>query len=58
MSDLDAMAPQELIQAIQDTGMVGLGGATFPSHAKLSVPGHVITKKVDTAGTRPEQVHS
>lgn len=26
--------------------------------AKLSVPGHVITKKVDTAGTRPEQVHS
>ena len=37
--DLDAMSPQELIQAIQDTGMVGLGGATFPSHAKLSVPG-------------------
>ena len=37
--DLDAMTPQELIQSIQDTGMVGLGGATFPSHAKLSVPG-------------------
>ena len=37
--DLDALSPQELIQAIQDTGMVGLGGATFPSHAKLSVPG-------------------
>jgi electron transport complex protein RnfC len=36
--DLDAMSPKELIQAIQDTGMVGLGGATFPSHAKLSVP--------------------
>ena len=29
--DLDAMTPQELIQSIQDTGMVGLGGATFPS---------------------------
>lgn len=37
--ELEAMTPQELIQAIQDTGMVGLGGATFPSHAKLSVPG-------------------
>ncbi len=37
--DLEAMSPQELIQAIQNTGMVGLGGATFPSHAKLSVPG-------------------
>jgi electron transport complex protein RnfC len=36
--DLDAMSPKELIQAIQDSGMVGLGGATFPSHAKLSVP--------------------
>ena len=36
--DLTALTPQELIQAIQDTGMVGLGGATFPSHAKLSVP--------------------
>ena len=27
-----------LIRAIQDTGMVGLGGAAFPTHAKLSVP--------------------
>lgn len=36
--DLDAMSPAELLQAIQDSGMVGLGGATFPSHAKLSVP--------------------
>lgn len=37
--DVDAMSSQELLQAIQDTGMVGLGGATFPSHAKLTVPG-------------------
>lgn len=36
--DLDSLTPQELIQAIQDTGMVGLGGAAFPSHAKLAVP--------------------
>ncbi len=36
--DLVAMSQQETIQAIQDTGMVGLGGAAFPTHAKLSVP--------------------
>ncbi len=36
--DMDALSPQEIIQAIQDTGMVGLGGAAFPSHAKLTVP--------------------
>jgi Na+-translocating ferredoxin:NAD+ oxidoreductase subunit C len=36
--DMDALAPAEIILAIQETGMVGLGGAAFPSHAKLTVP--------------------
>ncbi len=36
--DMDALSPQEILQAIQDTGMVGMGGAAFPSHAKLTVP--------------------
>ena len=36
--DVHAMAPKEILQAIQDSGMVGLGGAAFPSHAKLAVP--------------------
>ncbi len=36
--DMDALSAREILQAIQDTGMVGLGGAAFPSHAKLSVP--------------------
>lgn len=27
--------PQEIIQRISDSGIVGLGGATFPSHVKL-----------------------
>ncbi|MBL8489434.1 MAG: electron transport complex subunit RsxC, partial [Rhodocyclaceae bacterium] len=31
-------SPQDILQAVWDTGMVGLGGAAFPSHAKLSVP--------------------
>ena len=36
--NMDALSPAEIIKAIQDTGMVGLGGAAFPSHVKLSVP--------------------
>ena len=29
---------EEIIAKIQSAGMVGLGGATFPSHVKLSIP--------------------
>jgi len=29
---------EEIIGKVQNTGIVGLGGATFPSHVKLSVP--------------------
>jgi len=29
---------EEIIQKIQDSGIVGMGGATFPSHVKVSVP--------------------
>lgn len=32
------LSPPEIIQKINDAGIVGLGGATFPSHVKLSVP--------------------
>ncbi len=36
--DVDAMSPQDILQAVWDSGMVGLGGAAFPTHAKLTVP--------------------
>jgi Na+-translocating ferredoxin:NAD+ oxidoreductase subunit C len=36
--DVDKMTPKEVIQAVQDTGLVGLGGAAFPTHVKLSPP--------------------
>jgi len=35
--NVDAMTPKELIQAVQDTGVVGLGGDAFPTHVKLAV---------------------
>jgi len=36
--DVGELDSRQMIQAIQDMGMVGLGGAAFPSHVKLSIP--------------------
>lgn len=36
--DPEMLDPAEVRQAVQDMGMVGLGGAAFPSHVKMSVP--------------------
>lgn len=41
--DVESMSPKDLMQAVQDMGLVGLGGAAFPTHVKLSVPeGHTV----------------
>lgn len=34
---LDA-SPEEILKGIQDAGIVGLGGAAFPTHVKLKIP--------------------
>jgi electron transport complex protein RnfC len=34
----EGLSSKEMIQAIQDAGVVGLGGAAFPTHVKLSPP--------------------
>ncbi len=34
--DIDNMDHDELVSAIQESGLAGLGGAAFPSHVKLS----------------------
>lgn len=34
------LSREEILEKIQASGIVGLGGATFPSHVKLSVPDH------------------
>ncbi|MBX7259098.1 MAG: electron transport complex subunit RsxC [Candidatus Hydrogenedentes bacterium] len=43
--DVDTLAPAEIVKAVQNTGVVGLGGAAFPTHVKLAVPDN---KRVDT----------
>ncbi|MCL2219444.1 MAG: electron transport complex subunit RsxC [Chitinispirillia bacterium] len=41
----DEAAPGELVQEIAAAGIVGMGGAAFPTHIKLSPPSH---KPIDT----------
>ncbi|RLD22620.1 MAG: electron transport complex subunit RsxC [Bacteroidetes bacterium] len=36
--DLDSLDTDGFISAIQDAGIVGLGGAAFPSHVKFAIP--------------------
>ncbi len=43
--DIERMTPAEIVAAVQATGIVGLGGAAFPTHVKLRVPEG---KKIDT----------
>ena len=33
---VDAMSPEDLMAVIREAGIVGMGGATFPTHVKLS----------------------
>src|SRR5579872_945033 len=42
---IETMTRDELIAAIQETGVVGLGGAAFPTHVKMKLPEG---KRVDT----------
>ncbi|WP_281647387.1 electron transport complex subunit RsxC [Parendozoicomonas sp. Alg238-R29] len=45
--DTDVMSPDELVQAVQSAGVVGLGGAAFPTHVKMKAPqGKTITTLV------------
>lgn len=53
--NMDALSQEELIKAIQDTGVVGLGGAAFPTHVKMKVPEgkHVDTVVVNGCECEP-----
>jgi electron transport complex protein RnfC len=43
--DAESAEPDDIVTAIQNAGVVGLGGAAFPTHAKLRIPEG---KRVDT----------
>ena len=44
-ADPEALSPDELRERIRDAGVVGMGGATFPTHVKLTPPPE---KRIDT----------
>ncbi|MDD3839606.1 MAG: electron transport complex subunit RsxC [Clostridia bacterium] len=45
VSSLEDLSPDEIRQIIREAGIVGMGGATFPTQVKLSPPPE---KKIDT----------
>ena len=46
LDDIRDVEPKKLIDRIRELGLVGMGGATFPTHVKLSPPKE---KPIDTA---------
>jgi len=45
VSDPEALPREKIIEMVRDAGVVGLGGAAFPTHVKLSPPA---SKKIDS----------
>jgi len=52
---LESATPDDIVTAIQEAGVVGLGGAAFPTHVKLKIPEgkHVDTLIVNGAECEP-----
>lgn len=44
-ADVDSLTPKDIVDIVRDAGIVGLGGAAFPTHVKLSPPD---SKPIDT----------
>lgn len=53
--ETDALSPEEIKQIIADAGIVGMGGATFPTYVKLNPPAgtHVDTLLINGAECEP-----
>ncbi|RKT46678.1 electron transport complex subunit RsxC [Thiocapsa rosea] len=52
--DLDAMTPAQIVAAVQDAGLVGLGGGAFPSHVKMQPPAGKVIETVIVNGCECE----
>ena len=50
---LNNPSPEEIVHRIQEAGIVGMGGATFPTHVKLSPKTHVDTLIINAAECEP-----
>ena len=36
MEDPDSLTPEQLVEIVKNAGIVGMGGATFPTHVKIT----------------------
>ena len=52
--DWHGLTHQQVIQAVQDAGVVGLGGAAFPTHVKLAPPKDVTIDTIIVNGAECE----
>jgi len=50
----EGLTPDEIIKAVQSGGVVGLGGATFPTHVKLAPPHDVAVETIILNGAECE----
>jgi len=50
----EGLTPQQVVQAVQDAGIVGLGGAAFPTHVKLLPPKDVRVETLIVNGAECE----
>lgn len=53
-SDYSQLTKEELVKLVKDCGIVGMGGATFPAHVKLSVPEDKTVKYIVINGAECE----
>ena len=54
IENFERMSPEELVKHIRESGMVGMGGATFPTFVKLSPPSGKIIDTVILNGAECE----
>jgi len=52
--DIDSMTNEEVVAAVQEAGLVGLGGAAFPSHVKLMPPKDAVIDTIIVNGCECE----
>jgi electron transport complex protein RnfC len=50
----EGLTPAQVVQAVQDAGVVGLGGAAFPTHVKLAPPRDVSIQTIILNGAECE----
>ena len=49
-AEIDALTPEQIIEIIREAGIVGMGGAAFPTHVKLSGAIGKVDKLIINAG--------